>query len=339
MRTCLKALVEAGQLDQPGLLIERFFPIGDKNEDEKARFRYRVASAGAPEAYRSAYTRWNQALAEASFWTFEATLKTRLTIGLGVANPSENGIALQRTFGVPVIPGSTIKGALRSCAFELCGLHDNVKPQWKREEAPVAARPALEVFGAADAMAAVTCFDAWWVPTGKPFCVETWTPHHQKYMTQGADLPLESDDPNPIGLFAVPKGAKFRFAFQVPDPQAEWIAALADVVRLALERGLGAKHSQGYGRFTVPELVPGGPVRDDRGQRPQEVVVLTDGQHHVAGMFRVRGKSREVEFPGGQTRPVLDPPNLEDGTPVTVRVNVTKGQIQREIQGKNVRPR
>lgn len=338
MRQCLDRLRGADlPLEQPGLVIEKLFPTAGSDED-KSRFRHRVARAGAPDAYADAYRRWSSAIEDASLWTFEATLKTRLTVGLGAANPGENGIALQRTYGVPVIPGSTIKGAMRSCALELSGVHENVKPQWKREEAPDNAQAALTVFGAADAMAAVTCFDAWWVPEGKPFCVETWTPHHQNYMTQGADLPLDSDEPTPLGLFAVPKGAKFRFAFQVPDPRADWIAALAPVVQLALERGLGAKHSQGYGRFVVPNLVPDERRRDVRPQEPQEVI-LRNGSQELPGIFRKQDKRCWIEFPGGETRPVIDPPRLEEGSPVTVRLTVANGRIQAQIQGRNVRPR
>lgn len=353
MRTCLTTLVETGQLDQPGLLIERFYPTGKNREEEQARFRHRVAGANASEAYRAAFDAWRTCLKESYFWTFEATLKTRLTVGLGVGNPGENGIALQRTYGVPVIPGSTIKGALRSCALELSGVHENVEPQWKRGEAPDNAQATLAVFGAADAMAAVTCFDAWWVPEGKPLCVETWTPHHQKYMThhqkdmtQGAELPLESEDPTPLGLFAVPKGAKFRFAFQVPDPQTDWVETLVPVLTLALKRGLGAKHSQGYGRFEVPNLSvaispddgntrEADPTRDSTA--PRTPANLSDGAHTLTGTLSIQGRVKKVRFDCGQERPVLEDPRLPDGARVGVRVQVTNGQIQREIRATNVK--
>lgn len=337
MRTCLERLVTDGSLEQLGLLIERLFPTLGSDE-QQSQLRRRIAGADPSEAYKKAFEGWRYAVTDMACWTFEATLATRLTVGLGVANPGENGIALQRTYGMPLIPGSTIKGALRACALEMCGVKDNVEPRWKREEAPPEAQPALQVFGATDAMAAVTCFDAWWVPEGKPFCVETWTPHHQGYMTKGQGLPLESEEPTPLGLFAVPKGAKFWFAFLVPNPQAEWIAALVPVVKLALERGLSAKHSQGYGRFVVPNLAP-----EERRQvvRPQIVqeVVLRDGPQDLPGIFHRQDRKCWIEFPGGETRHVIDPRNVDDGSPVRVQVTVTNGRIQAQIQGRNVRPR
>lgn len=251
-----RALKELGQtpLDHPGLLLQRYYPARAEGESDEAlhgresQWRKELAQAKGPEAYRPAFERWTEALHGMGADLFEADLVARMTVSLGTPSPSENGLALHHTYGIPYVPGSTLKGAMRAIAQEMLNLPD-LDPTKKSSEVDKRFAPILSTFGSVENMAAVTVFDAMWVPDNRrpPLVREAWTPHHQSYMTGSSALPLESEAPIPLSLFAVPAGTKFRFALLLPGP--EWRGSITSVLDRTLHRGVGAKHHQGYGRF------------------------------------------------------------------------------------------
>lgn len=248
-----KALV-----DNPGLVFERWY---DAKEDagehriRRALFSHLQRNAAATPAYRDAYARWTAATEEMGLWCFEAVTLSRMAIGLGAPSSHENGLLLNRTFGTPVIPASTLKGALRAEAAEMLGLvaedENALNPSFSREDFLArhpAAGPLLDTFGSVDGMAAITVYDAWWVPdaNSSPFALDVLTPHHPAYYTQQEPLPLEVEAPNPVAYLSVKQGARFRFALDLP---SDWREALSPVIERALLGGLGAKSAQGYGRM------------------------------------------------------------------------------------------
>jgi len=52
-------------------------------------------------------------------WHRRGTVVWRLAVGLGTEHPLENGCTLHRVYGVPYLPGSSIKGLTRNCALDL----------------------------------------------------------------------------------------------------------------------------------------------------------------------------------------------------------------------------
>lgn len=344
-------LAAADPADNASLVLARYVPpkvdlSGQQQlEDAKAALR-RIAGCGCPEPYASAYERWRSGLLDSGCWVFEATLLSRMTVGLGVASANENGLCMSHTYGTPLIPGSSIKGALRAAAQEMLGLWGcgEIDPASSRQEilkTYPGAEPWLDAFGSVDGMAAITVYDAWWKPGQKPYVFETWTPHHQAYMTQGEPLPLETESPIPLSLIAVKRGETFTFAIQVPSD--EWKEPLRQVVNRALERGLGAKVNQGYGRFgAISEAACQEEGREGQVARPVATEpeqapppeplffpsTLVDGVHTFdAKVDKIEGKALFLELGNGQKISGDVSRRYRVGERVKIKLKVDQGRI------------
>lgn len=62
--------------------------------------------------YRHAFERWKQGLIDQQAVYLEIELLSRLLVGHGNPSPTEVGLTVHHTWGVPVIPGSALKGLL-----------------------------------------------------------------------------------------------------------------------------------------------------------------------------------------------------------------------------------
>lgn len=183
-------------------------------------------------------------------------LRDRFVSGLGIANPLEVSLALQRIGGFPYVPGSSVKGAARAVAQELQGPEaDAVRIAFgPSAEAPRGAH-------AQPARGALVFFDALPEP-GYRLELDIMNPHHSAYYT-GNEFPADWQSPTPVTFLAVGRGAVFSFALAVrrrqlangafePAPDADRrLEQAQDWLAAALERGLGGKTSAGYGRFEV----------------------------------------------------------------------------------------
>ena len=219
--------------------------------DARASFLERAARFEVPEGYKACFERRAELLRTADAGIaggvtrlFLARVEGRLAIGLGAASLLENGLTLLKTWGVPLLPGSSLKGLAASTAHKLAA-----DPQWRRavgQEAGGAAHEAL--FGTTEGAGCVVFHDAWWVPeTDKlPLDRDVMTVHHQHYY-EGTTAPLDSDEPVPVP-FLTTRGS-FLVALSGP---AEWVLAARQLLQLGLaEEGLGAKTSAGYGRMAL----------------------------------------------------------------------------------------
>ena len=151
---------------------------------------------------------------------------------------TEIGCTLHRTYGVPVIPGSSVKGVLRA-AMEQTGTAEKA---W-RERADF-------LFGSAGSQGFATVHDGWWVPeSGRSgLALDVITGHHSDYYTGGDPVraPTDFDSPVPNHFLTVTG----QFFFLIEAPNESWREFLDKLVRETLtERGVGAKRSAGYGRF------------------------------------------------------------------------------------------
>jgi CRISPR-associated protein Cmr6 len=210
------------------------------------------------------------------------SLKThwRLVSGLGIAHPFETGYVFDRTYGVPYLPGSSIKGAARAWAEER---RNNGDPCWGSTQNDDTVLDA--VFGPelseqrtgafTPAQGAVIFFDAY--PSAWPKLeVDVLNPHYKEYYegkklkdpATGQERPMPPADwlsPVPIYFLTVGPGQTFEFAVAVKKPvpqktlEAARVSDAADLARKALlavqgaaqELGLGGKTAVGYGYFTA----------------------------------------------------------------------------------------
>ena len=225
-----------------GLLLRRglqVWPEDTGNEGPggvKAGHIAQIAKIGVDPGYRWAYRRWREATREpARFGVKELALESRMYIGVVRDNPLEAGVTVSHAWGMPLIPGSAIKGVSRDAA-RLAGLE------------PAA---LVHLFGSDDDQhpeAGVAVFhDAWWIPAdgAKPFVAELVTPHHSGYYDQGSAHATDFDSPTPAAQIAV-QGA-FRFVVQAPDGWRD--LAIGVLMRALTGAGIGGKTTSGYGLF------------------------------------------------------------------------------------------
>lgn len=167
--------------------------------------------------------------------TLTLTCQTRLIVG-GTGGPDEARLALRAPYGVPVIPGSALKG---------------LAVRWARRgdaNAAADAPPPEMVFGAATGRGSVTILDA----IGNADVrveADVLTPHSGDYYA-GAAPPVDYLTPVPVTFLVVKAGSRFTTHITGSDRSAvdaavEWLTAAIE------EWGAGGKTSAGYGYMKV----------------------------------------------------------------------------------------
>lgn len=227
-------------------------------------------------------------------WQCEAEATAPFTTGLGNEHPLENGFSFLNPYGLPYLPGSGVKGAVREAARQLAeGLWEDSRG-WDRESVGAFTvkeggqerkieLTALEVLfgretpeGESDHFRGVLTF---WdvVPqiAGGELRVEVMTPHQSHYYQQqskresgSSTAPHDSGQPNPILFLTVPPGSKFAFCVTCDlrrlhqcapqlEESARWRQLLDAAFSHAFEwLGFGAKTAVGYGAMKRVEARP-----------------------------------------------------------------------------------
>ena len=265
--------VELGRTTHPGLWLEKYLRSSKKGDssakqtlvDEVIRATKGVrerATEDIRELYRGYFRRYTAALASRPGLTFAAKGCTvgRLSVGLGASAVLETSITLHRTYGVPYIPGSALKGLASSYAAKYWK-----DKGWSRSfDGGKTERGKLQelIFGTTDESGLVIFFDALPDPEGE----DVWelnpdviTVHHPDYY-QGKDKPpADWDSPTPVP-FITARGTFHFFLGLVPLPKSELEAGkkvltlAGKLLQQALEKeGVGAKTTIGYGRFRFDE--------------------------------------------------------------------------------------
>ncbi|MBE9570168.1 MAG: type III-B CRISPR module RAMP protein Cmr6 [Proteobacteria bacterium] len=247
---------DAGSPSHFGLWLNKYNRVVESSSDKGKEWSniQRSICDGLPEAvmvlYKEAYEKWEEFLKSDKPWCTNQVLtaENRLFVGLGSASVLEFGVSLHHTFGLPYIPGSSIKGVCAAYAKIILG---EVEEKWKANGAY-----SRVLFGAPatdsepDTAGAIDFLDAWWVPDGKgPFVPEIINCHHQNYYTKGKQPPADWDAPVPVKILAL--GGKFLFAVR---GLAGWNDLVMKILVQALsDWGIGAKTRTGYGRFLKPK--------------------------------------------------------------------------------------
>lgn len=261
----------ATEMLHPGLVFYRFMKIEDG--DSKSKFLSslkKMANTAVPfhNIFKSRLEKQHDALKSTGVWDvkhFEATLTTRMAIGLGIPNQSENGITLDQTHGIPLIPGSALKGVTQDYVI-------SIAPDKKRY------RCFSAMFGKGSSndendddsrKGSVIFFDAIPILSSHtpPFDIDIMNPHFGDYYSNPDKVPpADYLKPNPIFFLTIKEGTPFYFSVAARDvvirdtddfnyvlykqTANDLSLSAAKIMQNALsELGVGAKTRTGYGRF------------------------------------------------------------------------------------------
>lgn len=235
-----------------GLWLDKFFPGGD-GEKKSEHIKKIHQEIMIPEGYADAFRHRRDALentprpAGVQFISADVEVAGRMIVGLGQKSVLEMGISLDHTWGVPYLPGSSLKGiaawTARHCDHE----------SWKNPKG----ENFLALFGGPDTaeqdeVGCIRFLDAWLKPSNKkiPIHLDVMTVHHQDYYQKNDDTitpPSDMDSPVPISFASV--NGTFELLIEGPE---KWAEAALQLLSLGLkEHGIGAKTAGGYGRMTV----------------------------------------------------------------------------------------
>jgi len=235
-----------GMVENPGLEFDRFMPDWQENSTQRGEqwsgFLDQISMRSMPAIYQQAYERWLNTLQQTdqiSVWF--ATVQGKLMTGTGLPHPLETQISRNRLYGMPMLPGSGLKGLTRAwaCRYSELG-EDEIAVLFGRGGDDDSSESGYLIF-----------HDAWWVPdSGQPYCKEVVTVHHQEYYSsEGVTPATDFDSPNPS--FQLATRGSFVFAIEGARP---WADLAMEVLQRGLEyEGYGGKVSAGYGRFEYEE--------------------------------------------------------------------------------------
>lgn len=300
MRKALRDVVETTLYpDHAGLAYDIWSPIGaeakrdeeqrdarPKGLDEKDKARREswfgaLERLNAPQGYRVAYKRWERTLRASGALVFKVRAKSRLLVGHGNPAPTEVGLTLHRTWGVPMIPGSALKGLLAHYVRVTYGPAEETAAHPRDPQHPEPDRAPFQgvtwegkrlvqgpgdvyrrIFGAPDVDGSnplelgacrgkVVFEDALWVPEQDkiPLARDILTVHQKSYY-RSAILPNDYDEPQPIAFLTVRPGARFLIALSGPADEKPLLLRARRYLEEALEEwGVGGKTAAGYGRL------------------------------------------------------------------------------------------
>lgn len=200
-----------------------------------------ATSIAMPPVYQDFYARWRATLHGLGAICKLAHAQGRIAIGIGNESVQDTAISLHRTYGVPYLPGSALKGLAAGFAAKRLG------PEWKR-----GSKAYLTLFGDTDQAGYITFFDAYPEPPKSEedqlLHPDIMAIHHFNYY-QGQEnaAPADWDDPTLVP-FPTATGS-YLVALAAPDAP-DWVETAFQILGMALEEmGIGAKTSSGYGRM------------------------------------------------------------------------------------------
>ena len=246
IRDILKNILPESGSTHVGLWLDKFLAeqevkgTGSGSEGNPRPRHYKsVVRLKVPQIYRLFFERWKRTLKTFGAETRTAKVKTRMVVGLGTESVLETSITLHRTYGVPYIPGSALKGLAASYARKYLG--------WKTD-----ADEYRTLFGDTKSAGFVEFFDALYVPGSapgdKPLALDVITVHHPEYY-QGKAAPADWDNPTPVPFVT----AQGEYLLALTGP-SDWVNVAFHILGLALEHeGVGAKTAIGYGRLQTKE--------------------------------------------------------------------------------------
>ncbi|NLU49949.1 MAG: type III-B CRISPR module RAMP protein Cmr6 [Syntrophomonadaceae bacterium] len=186
----------------------------------------------------------------------------RIVAGIGAAHVRETSLTLHPVYGIPYIPGSSVKGLLRHWfvrAFASGELDRFEAGQGLTPEQEDLRKLYHDVFGSQERKGLLLGFDVFLAPNAK-LIPDVMTVHYPNYY-RGQGQPEDSDSPVPISFYTVKTAGVVEFVLAVeknPGPErlasglssTEILELAGDWLAKALsELGIGSKTSSGYGYF------------------------------------------------------------------------------------------
>ena len=241
------------KIENPALLFNKLLPflLGEeiytvqkpKDYSEKAWKRFKESLAS-----------WNVPVPEPiGMCIMEATTAYRLAIGMGYPSLFENGLLFHHTYGVPYIPGESLKGLARAVLLLSIYEKEEVKSKFgslsqleeyllkkskdfeKDERTSLldrleieiifdednfkikkAHRVFREIFGTTERRGQVIFFDAFpknFIPS-EHLEIDIMNVHYQSYY-QNKKEPGDWEDPNPVKFLVVKEGVTFSICIDV----------------------------------------------------------------------------------------------------------------------------
>src|SRR5256714_4263033 len=235
-RSCLSQVqIRQERHTNAGLWLDKYIKEQAREDTESRRkFVDQVSTLPISEVYETFYHRWEKMLTDCGALTRRARVKGRMIVGLGAESVLETSVTLHRTYGVPYIPGSALKGLAASYARQ------KLSDEWHKD-----GEAYKVVFGDTDDAGYLTFFDALYIPgigyKGQVLYPDVITVHHPKYYqgTTGIQAPADWDSPTPIPFLSAT--GVYLIALAAPELQIkkgierEWINATFDIFGEALK--------------------------------------------------------------------------------------------------------
>lgn len=275
-----------------GLILDKLLPSKgkyiDKGKDKevdlggKEGFNHRWLSEWIaaynvqtfPEFIKYHPKRWQKMVEAGGGISQQMTTASPLIVGLGGGHVLETSITLDRNTGMPLIPGSALKGLARNVGLievaravlqepqidDLTQLEDELiagkrSGFTKQKQTPdfTIVEQFIHIFGTPEAAGNVAFIDAIYAGDKQPaYHLDIMNPHFPKYYgDSGKTAPSDDQNPIPVPYLTVDVGQKFQFAVL---PRRQGVTQWLDIAWKWLQEGLtefgvGAKTSQGYGLF------------------------------------------------------------------------------------------
>lgn len=249
-----------------GLILDRYLEHTDDKGGSKAKlYAHAIAAINRndpQQLYKAAWERITDAMTPGTLLLhFKYDRASKLIVGLGNQNVMEAGLALHRTYGVPWLPGSALKGLAAHVAHRIWGTDDE---SWR-----VGGEKHAVLFGSSSSEHAESAGGLVQFHDGLPkpgtinLFEDVLTPHHSDWNTSTDEniVPAtDFDSPVPVSFLAVQ--APFTLAVSKRDPRLPdiWLQHAAELLKFGLTTGgwgIGAKTNAGYGllAFEKSEVV------------------------------------------------------------------------------------
>jgi CRISPR type III-B/RAMP module RAMP protein Cmr6 len=237
------------QCKNPGLLLNKYPPQAAlQNSTRKNQWLRDTLSHPLIDATLAAhaYRRWLALTTAGAAQHFQATTDWRLAIGLNSATVIEMSLTLHPLYGIPLIPGSALKGLCRN--YVTSEKAEHASKRLAEDDALIE-----RIFGSANQSGTVIFFDALPLEGRATLALDIINVHYPDYYSKGK-TPSNEQRPNPL-LFLTVTDTIFAFALA---PSKRQSAEQQDDVRTAIQwlqealqaYGVGGKTSAGYGYFT-----------------------------------------------------------------------------------------
>jgi len=230
-----------------GYLFYKDYYDGINWEDQKQNIMTEMISKKSQKIIKEScnYNSYDVKLGNSSFNL--KTLYPGLLIGTGYHHETHNegefklGFFFDYTTGLPSIPGSSIKGAVRSKFPGLSNIYKNEKTGYIKNIVKKEIDINLletELFEGNDVF-----YDAFPIANTQLLGEDYITPHK--------DDPLKN--PIPLKFLKVNGDVEFKFSFRLNDGILTKEEKLDLIARILLDFGVGAKTNVGYGQFNIVE--------------------------------------------------------------------------------------